>query len=189
MHVGEDDGVDRGRVAARRHQIFRHAPEIGPEQGRRAGVDQDEPIAGVDQPFIDRGLGDILGHEMPVEHRRDAGGIAREDLGFEPDPAIVQHRHLEGADFEPVDAGRLRPHQRRLGESRGRRGQNEAAECGEAETAAGHFEIGLHDVSSPMVHRPQSYAGDLEGRSRIGAPTAGSLNFLSSRSWRCTLPA
>jgi len=138
MHVGEDDRVDRAWTDAGSGEIPCKPPKRRAEQVRRAGIDKDEHVAGIDQPLIDRCWNRILRHEARIEELGGSRGIARENLGFERQPAVIEHGDLEGTDFEAIDAGRLRTGKRRLCQGRSR---ESAGKRGKTEGAAGELHI------------------------------------------------
>src|ERR1700681_1808704 len=107
MHMSEDDRVDRTRLDASGGKVLRETPQRRPEQVRGAGIDEDELVAGIDEPFIDRGRDRILWQEARFEQFWSYRGIARKNLGFERQPTVAEHGDLKATDFEAINARRL----------------------------------------------------------------------------------
>jgi hypothetical protein len=94
--MSEDDRVDRTQLDAGGGKVLRETPQRRTEQVRGAGVDQDELVAGVDKPFIDRRWDRIFWQEARFEQFWSRRGIARKNLGFERQPTVVEYGDLKG---------------------------------------------------------------------------------------------
>ncbi|MCY1519124.1 hypothetical protein D9M68_538630 [compost metagenome] len=110
VQVGQQHGIDLFGRIARRAQVVADAPKRGAEACRRAGIDQHQAAAGIDEVGVDRGL-----HarrrldEHPCQqalHLARAGVL--EDLRVEVDVAVVQRGDFQLADHHAVVARHLR---------------------------------------------------------------------------------
>ena len=107
MRMGDDDGVDRGGTDAGRGKVLRQPADARREMGAAAGIDQDELLAGIDQPGVERRGEPHLGQMGVAQQLLGARFVAGEDGCVQRQGAVAHHRHLVISDFLPVEPGRL----------------------------------------------------------------------------------
>ena len=90
MDVGDDHGVDVGRIDAGGGQRLRQFSRQRTNLIGIAGIDQDELVAGVDQPFVEGGRCHLLGGDEGV--LQQLGGAVRIAgkyfVGSAPEPSL-----------------------------------------------------------------------------------------------------
>jgi hypothetical protein len=109
MRVGEDHGVDVLQADLRGGQAGRQPAGGGEELAAGAGVDQDQPVAGVHGQRVDlqhRGIGRL---EVRGQDRLDLrpGGLWPEILDRERERAARHDGQFKGSDPEAIDARNL----------------------------------------------------------------------------------
>ncbi|EEF24312.1 conserved hypothetical protein [Ricinus communis] len=122
VEVGDQDVVDLFRLVAGRLQIVDQLAQRRAEQRAAAGVDQHQPLAGVDQEGVGRGGGRRA--QVGLGQRRLRGGliVVQQVDHRQVGGAVVQRRDFDVADHHPRIAGRGQGRQRR-GRLRLRQGQ------------------------------------------------------------------
>ena len=107
MRMGDDDGVDRGGTDAGRGEVLRQPADARGEMSAAAGVDQDELLAGIDQPGVERRGEPHLGQMGVAQKLLGARFVAGEDGCVQRQGAVAHHRHLIISDFLAVEPRRL----------------------------------------------------------------------------------
>src|SRR5579862_3618310 len=105
MHVGNDDGVDRRRVDAGRGEMLRQPPHGRSKRGTAPGIDENQFVAGINEPGVERGRNGVLvAHVRVLERFVDAGRVAGKHAGLESQNAVAHHSDFERPELVTIEA-------------------------------------------------------------------------------------
>ncbi len=124
MRMGQDHGIDVLRLDAGGLQVGQQLAAVRSHHLRRAGagIEQNHPVAGIQQQHVLLQR-EVVDRKIVVAERLDEILFRKADEHIRlrrphHQRSIRDHRRLERADLEPVDARRLHILHRRLGERR-----------------------------------------------------------------------